>query len=415
MGLLEHHGRVMMNKQTRRRVPTVAVGAIVTGSDYRALALVRSLGRQGIPVLVLTHGDDLLAAKSCYTTTQLPFEGESEAERVTYLLSLADTMSLDGWVVFPTDDEAAALIGRQHERLSERFLLSTPPWDVLRWAYDKRLSYRLAESLAVPYPRTWASVQVLELGYEIELPFPLVIKPAIKEEFNPLTAAKAWHVSDYDELRLRLPEAAELVDPELLLLQETIPGNGQGQLSYAALCEEGKALASVTARRTRQYPADFGRASTFVETIAHPQVAELSQRLLEEMGYTGLIEVEFKRDSRDGELKLLDINPRVWGWHSLCQRAGVDFPYLAWRHAQGLSVPASEAEVGVRWLRFSTDLPTSLREIARGRLPVRDYLRSLRGPRAQAIFARDDPWPGLVELPMLVATLTRRLRSDGAV
>jgi len=286
---------------------------------------------------------------------------------------------------------------------------------VLRWAYDKRLSYRLAQSLGVPYPRTWTAVQVLELGYEIELPFPLIIKPAIKEEFNPLTAAKAWQVNDRDELRARLTEAAEMVDCDLLLLQETIPGNGAAQLSYAALCEEGRVLASVTARRTRQYPADFGRASTFVETIEQPQVAELSQQLLEEMRFSGLIEVEFKRDPRDDQLKLLDINPRVWGWHSLCQRAGVDFPYLAWRLAQGLSVPASEAELGVRWLRFSTDFPTAVREIARGRLPARDYVRSLRGPRAQAIFARDDPWPGLVELPMLIATLIRRLRSDGAI
>jgi D-aspartate ligase len=414
VGLLENH-QLVQDEKTRQRVPTAAVGAIVTGSDYRALALVRSLGRRRIPVLVLTHGDDLLAAKSRYATMQLPFEAESEAERATYLLSLADSMHLDGWVVFPSDDEAAAMLGRQHERLSERLLLSTPPWDVLRWAYDKRLSYRLAQSLDVPYPRTWPAVQVLERGHKIELTFPLIIKPAIKEEFNALTAAKAWQVNDYSGLLARLSEATEMVDPELLLLQETIPGNGQTQLSYAALCEEGRVLASVTARRTRQYPADFGRASTFVETIEHRQVAELSQRLLKEMRFNGLIEVEFKRDARDGELKLLDINPRVWGWHSLCQRAGVDFPYLAWRLAQGLSVPASKAELGVRWLRFSTDLPTSLREIARGRLPVRDYLRSLHGPRAQAIFARDDPWPGLVELPMLMGTLTRRLRGDGAV
>ena len=387
----------------------------MTGSDYRALALVRSLGRKGIPVLVLMHGDDLLAARSRYATMQLPFEAETEMQRAARLLDLADELQLDGWVVFPTDDEAAAMIGRQHESLAERFVLTTPPWEVLRWAYDKRLSYRLAQSLAVPYPRTWTAVQVLELGYEIELPFPLIIKPAIKEEFNPLTAAKAWQVNDRDELRARLTEAAEMVDCDLLLLQETIPGNGAAQLSYAALCEEGRVLASVTARRTRQYPADFGRASTFVETIEQPQVAELSQQLLEEMRFSGLIEVEFKRDPRDDELKLLDINPRVWGWHSLCQRAGVDFPYLAWRLAQGLSVPASEAELGVRWLRFSTDFPTAVREIARGRLPAGDYVRSLRGPRAQAIFARDDPWPGLVELPMLIATLIRRLRSDGAI
>jgi D-aspartate ligase len=409
---LTEHARA---RREQKAPASTVVGAIVTGSDYRALALVRSLGRQSIPVLVLRHGDDLLAAKSRYTTMQLPFEAEGESERAAFLLSLADELQLDGWVVFPSDDEAAAMIGRQHDRLAERFLLASPNWDVLRWAYDKRLSYRLAQSLEVPSPRTWSATHVLELDYEIELSFPLVIKPAIKQEFNELTAAKAWPVSSYEVLRRLLPEAEKLVDRELLLLQETIPGDGRTQLSYAALCDDGKVLASVTARRTRQYPADFGRASTFVETIEQPEVEELSKRLLDEIRFTGLVEVEFKQDPRDGALKLLDINPRVWGWHGICPRAGVDFPYLAWRLAQGLSVPPSRAEVGVSWLRLSTDLPTSLREIARGRLSAHEFLRSFRGPRARAIVAADDPWPGIVELPMLARTLVRRLRSRGAV
>jgi predicted ATP-grasp superfamily ATP-dependent carboligase len=63
----------------------------------------------------------------------------------------------------------------------------------------------------------------------------------------------------------------------------------------------------------------------------------------------------------------------------------------------------------VRWSRLSTDLPTVVSEIRRGRLSVRDYLRSLRGPRERAIFARDDPLPGLLELPLLASVLARRL------
>jgi predicted ATP-grasp superfamily ATP-dependent carboligase len=175
-------------------------------------------------------------------------------------------------------------------------------------------------------------------------------------------------------------------------------------------------LASAVARRTRQYPADFGRASTFVETIEpRPEIVEPSQRLLAEVGFSGLVEVEFKRDPRDGELKLLDINPRVWGWHSVCQRAGVDFPWLAWRLARSEPVPASRCEPGVRWLRLSTDLPTSLHEIAGGRLPLGSYLRSILSRHESAIFAKDDPWPALLEFPLLLLTLLRRLRHGNAV
>ena len=119
------------------------------------------------------------------------------------------------------------------------------------------------------------------------------------------------------------------------MIQELIPGSGRDgdgeQLSYAALCRRGAPLAQVVAaRRTRQYPPDFGRASTFVETIEEPEVEEMSRRLLGHLGFDGLVEVEFKRDPRDGELKLLDINPRVWGWHTLCatRRSRLSVPGL---------------------------------------------------------------------------------------
>jgi predicted ATP-grasp superfamily ATP-dependent carboligase len=106
---------------------------------------------------------------------------------------------------------------------------------------------------------------------------------------------------------------------------------------------------------------------------------------------------------------LLDINPRVWGWHSLCGRAGVDFPWLLWLAQRGERLPRAVARPGERWVRLSTDLPTAVKEIARRRLPAKAYLASLLPPHEGAIFARDDVRPGLVELPMLLGTLVRRL------
>jgi predicted ATP-grasp superfamily ATP-dependent carboligase len=400
----------------RRRepgAPAQTAGAIVIGSDYRALAVVRSLGRRGIPVWVLAGGDDVLAARSRYART-VAFAGDTDRERCESLFRLADAHHLDGWALFPSADETAAFVSRAHDDLQARFVLTTPPWQVLRWAYDKRLTERLGRALDIPQPRTWSAASA-DAAASLDVDFPVVVKPAIKEELNRLTAAKAWRADDRDELRRRYAEAADLVDPSVLMIQELIPGNGETQFSYAALCDRGRPLATVVARRTRQYPADFGRASTYVETVEQPDVIEPSERLLGEIGFTGLVEVEFKRDPRDGALKLLDINPRVWGWHSLCQRAGVDFPYLAWRLARSEPVPATRSQIGVRWLRLSTDLPTSVREMVGGRLPVRTYLRSLGGPRESAIFARDDPRPGLTEFPMLIGTLFRRLRHGDAV
>jgi len=242
----------------------------------------------------------------------------------------------------------------------------------------------------------------------------VILKPAVKEDFNRFTAAKAWRVDDRRSLLTRYDEACRFVPRETIMVQELIPGGGDCQLSFAALCSDGQPLASIVARRTRQFPSDFGRASTFVETIDEPGVIESSLRILAAMDATGLVEVEFKRDPRTGELKLLDINPRAWGWHSVGAKAGVDFPYLLWQLVHGRPVPKAHGARGVRWKRLSWDLVTVANDLVHGRLEVRKYIASFRGPRVAAIFALDDPLPGLFEFPLLVFILCSRMaRGDG--
>ena len=200
----------------------------------------------------------------------------------------------------------------------------------------------------------------------------------------------------------RYREARDLIPADEILLQERIPGGGESQFSYAALCCDGRVIASLTARRTRQYPIDFGYSSSFVETLDIPEIVAPSQRLLSAIHYTGLVEVEYKFDVRDRRYKLLDINPRLWTWAPLGALAGVDFPYLLWLMMNGQPVHEQTARSGARWVRMSTDVPAAVHEILRGRLRLRDYVRSLRAPLAFALMAADDPLPGLLDLPLFV-------------
>jgi predicted ATP-grasp superfamily ATP-dependent carboligase len=395
-------------------VPAVRApeGAVVVGSDYRALGIVRSLGRKGVPVHVLAAGDDRLAARSRYAASSSSWPDDERA-RVELLEELV-ARSPHGLALFSSADESAAWVARNHAFLGRLFTLTTPSWDVLRWSYDKRNTHELALEAGVDYPWTIYPRSRAELE-DLECRFPVVLKPTAKPVSNRFTAAKAWRVDDREELLRRYDEAAGLVDPDTLMVQELIPGESDGQFSYAALTESGRVLHSIVARRTRQYPPDFGRASTFVETIDDPGVEEPSRRLLARSGFTGLIEVEYKLDPASGRMLLLDMNPRVWGWHTLGARAGVDFPWLQWLQLRGEPAPATRAQVGVRWLRLTTDLPMAVREILRGRMSPWTYLASLRPPHEGAVFAADDPVPGLVEVPMLLRTLVRRSLHDGPV
>jgi D-aspartate ligase len=374
-------------------------GALIIGGNLNGLTIARSLGRRGVPVWVVSPPNVRLASFSRYTRRTLPWPAADDETQVEYLLEIAARNNLDQWVLFPTSDESAALLSRFHSRLSRRFRVSAPTWNVLRWAYDKRLTYRLAADQHVDHPQTFYPLTEPDLK-NVNCDFPVILKPAIHASINRLTEDKAWRVSNREELLAKFREARDLMPADLILVQEMIPGGGEAQFSYAALCCDGKPIASLTARRTRQYPIDFGYSSSFVETLDVPEIVAPSERLLGAMHYTGIVEVEYKFDVRNGRYKLLDINPRLWTWSPLGGRAGIDFPYLLWKMMQDKPVARQTAPAGVRWVRMSTDVPAAFQEILRGRLNLQSYLRSLRGPLQFALMASDDPLPGLMDLPI---------------
>jgi predicted ATP-grasp superfamily ATP-dependent carboligase len=390
-------------------------GALVLGADYRGLGTTQSLGRHGVRVWVLYEGSRGVGSYSRYTERSVRWPTDDD-ERVQFLLELAEREGLEGWVVFPTRDETAAFCARRRDELAPAFTMTTPPWDVLRFAHDKRLTERLAAEAGIPFPRSW---DIGSVGLDaLDGRFPLIIKPAVRDVPNKLVDDKAWRVEDKAELARRYEDARGLMPADQILVQELIPGGGENQFSFAALASDGRPIASLVARRTRQYPMNFGRASTFVETIEAPDVAALGARVVAALNYTGLVEVEFKQDPSSSELKLLDINPRIWGWHTIGRRAGVDFSLMQWRLVRGEPVRPMAGSPGVRWMWPAADVPTAAREILGGRLGLSQYLREFRRPVDFATLTRDDPLPALVELPLQVAVVLRRrlqmrLRGDG--
>lgn len=382
-------------------------GAVVLGGDYQGLGIVRSLGRRGVPVCVIDD-EHSIARVSRYTGCWARVEDLGDERRlVEDLLRIGRERGLEGWVIFPTRDETVAAIARNRARLAELFRVPTAGWETIRWAWDKRRTYELAESLGVPAPRTWRPHSVEDLA-AIDAQPPFAIKPAIKEHFFYATGAKAWRADSAAELRDLVARALEIVGPGEVMVQELIPGDGRQQYSFCALYEDGDPVATMTARRLRQHPPEFGRASTFVETIEEPQLEELARKLLGEIRFSGLAELEFKRDPRSGEFKLLDFNARTWGYHTIAGEAGVDFPYLLFRHQLEQPVQPQRTRSGVHWVRILTDLPTAIAEIARGRLRLRDYVRSLRRAQIEAVFSRDDPLPGLAELALIPYLAVKR-------
>jgi D-aspartate ligase len=375
-------------------------GAVVIGGDYQGLGIVRSLGRRGVPICVVD--DELSIARySRYTRYSVKVPTlRSESSTIESLLEIGSRLNLKGWVLFPTRDELVAALSTHRAALSEIFRVPTPPWDAVQWMWDKRKTYELAKELNIPIPETWFPKSVEDLQ-RITTPFPLAVKPAIKEHFIYATKVKGWRAENRVELEELFKRASEVAGFDEVIVQDLIPGDGKHQFGYCAFFRDGRAVGSMVTRRRRQHPHEFGRASTFVETIDLPTLECLSERFLKRVNYYGLVEVEFKFDPRDHQFKLLDVNARTWGYHSLGSSAGVDFPCLLYSDQIGNLSETCRGTPGVSWIRLLTDFPTGLIDVCRGRLGLGEYIRSLRDCNTEAVFSREDPMPGLVECAML--------------
>jgi D-aspartate ligase len=377
------------------------VGAVVIGGDYQGLGIVRSLGKQGIPVCVID--DELSISRySRYCTKFVKVEDlRNERVAVDALIEIGRRLNLRGWVLYPTREELVAALSRNRVELARTFRVPTPEWSSVQWAWDKRNTYRLANQLGIPVPVTHYPECVDELSELDGLAPPFAIKPAIKEHFVYATKAKAWRADSHSQLKDLFKQASELVTPGEIMVQEVIPGGGNQQFAYCAFFREGKAVGKMVAQRRRQHPLQFGRASTYVETVDIPVLEELSERFLRKIDYYGLVEIEYKLDPRDGLYKLLDVNARTWGYHSLGVSAGVDFSYMLYADQVGLPVTACKGKPGVGWVRTTTDIPAAFVALVAKDIDFRSYLRSLGNCSADAVFSLEDPLPGLAEILLI--------------
>jgi D-aspartate ligase len=376
-------------------------GAVVLGGDYQGLGIVRSLGRHGVPVCVID--DELSIARySRYCKKFVKFV-DLRHERLTVdgLLELGCSLSLDGWVLYPTREELVAALSRHREELAEVFRVPTPEWETVKWAWDKRNTYRLARDLGIPTPSTHYLEKPDELEQLRSISPPFVIKPAIKEHFFYATKAKAWLANSHAELKELFQKASAHAGCGEVMVQELIPGGGEQQFSYCGFFSEGQSVGKMVVQRRRQHPLQFGRASTFVETVDMPILEKLSERFLQAIDYYGLVELEYKLDPRDHQYKLLDVNARTWGYHSLGAAAGVDFSYMLYADQVGLPVSPCSGRPGISWTRTTTDVPAAVMGILGGDTSLQSYLRSLKRCNTEAVFSLSDPAPGVAELALI--------------
>lgn len=383
--------------------------AVLLGGAHGTLALARCLERTGFDVWLVADE----TSSACFSRAVrgvIRWPGAEDPGALQALEQIAREHSLEGSLLFPSADPEVRLVSQARDSLASLFDVMVPGWDSLRWACDKSLAYRQARDIGLGVPRVYERASLADPALA-NLDYPLVLKPGMRLRPNRFTADRGWRVDDADTFRHRYAQACALVGAEQVVVQQLVPGGGEQQLSYAGLWDSGRPVVSLTARRLRQYPVEFGQTSTYVETAELPQVTQAAETFLRSIAHHGLVEIEFKHDARDGVLKLLDVNPRPWNWLGLAAAAGVDFGEAIEALSRGRACPAMRARSGVVWIFASRDVAAAL---ASGRLRPRAvpvYAASWARVRSFACWSWTDPVPALVDIPLSLSRSLRRRAS----
>jgi predicted ATP-grasp superfamily ATP-dependent carboligase len=373
----------------------------VKSTSVIALAITRSLGRKGVPVVRIhpNRRERSLTSRYCKKVEISPDFYASEDSLVDFLLSMAARYA-GKRLLIPGSDDCAWFVAKYHAALSEVFTVIAPDFSVMSCIIDKRKQYERAASLGIPIPETYfpeSSEAVSKLAPTLQN-FPYVIKPLVAHAWRRAVmqdvsqGKKGFAVHSSQELISRYAAIAQ--GDKKIMIQEVIGGSDERLFTFLGYCNrKAQAIAYCIRKKVRQLPVDFGYC-TLTVSCHDATVEEQSLRLLAGLGYQGIAGVEWKLDPRNGVYKLIEINPRAVNTTAIAAACGVDLPYIAFQDSLGVPDCAVTTWVDdIRWVNFEQDFWAAKELRRQGKLSWRAWWQSLRGPKVHALYASDDIGP----------------------
>ena len=336
--------------------------AIVTDVKYRmSLSLIRDLADRGVSVIACHSGEFpyALASRGVARSAQLPDCLQAPAEYLQELADLCRTCA-ETPVLLPVGAAALALVttpeGRSALKGLCHFCLSDP--DTLALANDKARLAALARTVGVPVPEEYRPRTPSDFE---KLPYPVVIKPLCGEK-QGLEAARRYVIAR-SAAQAREAFDAFTFDGQPPVVQQYLSGIGLG---YSVLAQSGVIVNAICHRRVREYPLSGG-PSTCCQVIDGEFLRPYAEKLVKALNFTGPAMIEFKLDA-DGNPRLLEINPRLWGTFPLTRAARSSFAWDWYALAAGLTPERRPPRAGTRMYYLLSDARRGLAVLRQGKL-----------------------------------------------
>jgi D-aspartate ligase len=336
--------------------PVVVLSVFQTG-----LNLMRDLCRHGVRVAGVDCVPDHPGFRSRYGKSYLcPNPDLEPAEWVAFMKSLSTKLGSRP-VIIPAADIFVDALGRHGGELEQYYNFSLESAALQAKLVTKEQQYALAASVGLPSPRFAyiESAKALD-NFCNEARFPCVLKPLAHREWealpkeNFLYGKKAAMAETAGQL-WDLYRHAEPFQPRAVA-QEFIVGSDDAKFCYLSIYGRGgQRLGYCVVRELRCHPIQVGSAS-IVEPVVDEEIAEVCDRFLRQIQYTGLCEIEVKRDVRDGRVLLIEVNPRFSVTGDCSIYAGVDAGWLHYLDRIGkLPEPMKATRLDFRHIYLTKD------------------------------------------------------------
>ncbi len=328
-------------------MPRVHVGASETRTPAyilwfgpTGLTIARALGREKVPVIAV-HDDvhePCLDSRYANRVQVLPRMDTDEEAWLDWLMREGEAIAPGKAALFPASDECWLFMARHREALSTHFHFALPDApDLVNWP-SKAWQRAAALRADIPHPRV-LEVSNAEDLHRIadEVAYPCLVKPLMSFEWVKRRACKLEFAHDRSALIARGERA--LADGLEFFVQEYVPGDDCDIHGlFCCLDRDSQPLGMCVSRKIRQYPPRFG-SGCMAMTTHDPRVTELGLRLLQSIGFRGIASVEFKRDVRSGDFKLIEINVRAPLMMGDAIDSGINLPYMSYCEMIGEAVP----------------------------------------------------------------------------
>lgn len=283
-------------------------------------------------------------------------------------------------IVIPLNDDVAIILSQHKQNLKKLSNIAVEDWDIFQKASDKLQTMMVCMNNNIPCPLSFTNIQDYHTKKEL-VKFPVVVKPRTG------CAAVGFHVSDNESDLSDYYYKAEQKYGKMLI-QEYIPQDGLQYKCEMYVDRYGELKGACVFAKVRWYPIDGG-SSCLNEIVNRPDIVDNCKKLLNNIGWRGYADIDLIEDSRDGKVKIMEINPRITGSVKICFEAGVNFAKLIVDDFQG-KVLEPQFDVKHKYLRYiHTDVLWFLK--SPNRFKCKPSWFSLQNTTDQ-IFSWDDLW-----------------------